>query len=66
MLSARVDAVRLVSSERALVTFSILANGAPKLDDQQGGAVRVNGRWVVNRATYCSVVALVGVGCPPR
>ena len=66
VLSARVDAVRLVSSERALVTFSILANGSPKLGDQQGGAVRVNGRWVVSQATYCGVVALVGVSCPPR
>jgi hypothetical protein len=64
VLSSRVDAVRLVGSDHALVTFSILANGVPTLSDQQGGAVRVNGRWLVSRATYCGVIALVGVNCP--
>jgi hypothetical protein len=59
----RVSAVRLVGSDRALVTFTILSDGRDLLLDQQGGAVKVDGRWLVRRATFCSIAAVAGVIC---
>jgi hypothetical protein len=63
---ARVTSVRLVGTNRALVTFTILSDGRDLLVDQQGGAVKIDGRWRVNRATYCSIAAVAGVICPVR
>jgi hypothetical protein len=63
-LSVDVTGVRIVQPDRALVRFSILSNGQPKLSDQQGGAVKIDGRWRVSRSTFCSVIALVNVRCP--
>jgi hypothetical protein len=63
-LSVDVTGVRIVQPDRALVRFSILSNGQPKLSDQQGGAVKVDGEWRVSRSTFCAVVALVNVRCP--
>jgi hypothetical protein len=62
---ARVHEVRLVDPDHALVTFSLLRDGAALLANQQGVAVRIDGRWVVSRATYCAIVAMGGVSCPP-
>ena len=59
----RVTSVRLVGTDRALVTFTILSDGRELLPDQQGGAVKIDGRWRVSRSTFCSVVALVNVQC---
>jgi hypothetical protein len=35
------------------------------LPRREGRAVLVNGRWKVSRATYCSLIAMAGVTCPP-
>jgi hypothetical protein len=65
-ISGRVVDVRLVGADHALVTFSILSDGAPLLDNQQGAALRVNGEWLVSRATFCSVISIIGTQCPAR
>jgi hypothetical protein len=62
--TGRVEAVRLVGDDRAFVTFSIFIGGGATLGNQQGAAVRVNGRWLVNRATYCAIVGMGGFQCP--
>jgi hypothetical protein len=65
--TARVDAVRLIDDTHALVTFSISTNGGGvSLLGQQGGAVKIDGTWHVNRSTYCSLISLGGTTCPPR
>jgi hypothetical protein len=61
---ARVHEVRLVDPDHALVTFSLLRDGSPLLTNQQGVAVRIDGRWVVSRATFCAISAMGGIDCP--
>lgn len=51
----RIDAIRLEGADRAAVTYTLLLDGNPVLDHLAGGAVRVGGRWLVSRRTYCEV-----------
>lgn len=62
---ARIHAVRIVDPDHALVRFSMLRDATPLLEDLEGVAVRVDGRWLVSRATYCAIVAMGGTQCPP-
>jgi len=59
-----VQAVRLVGADHALVTFTLFTPYGTYLPDTQGGAVKVDGHWLVSRATFCGVVAIVDVECP--
>jgi hypothetical protein len=60
-----VDFVRFVSDDEAEVQFVLLLSdiGAPM--PQTGHAVLVDGEWKVARETWCSLVRLTGVQCPP-
>ena len=51
----RIDAITLVDADHANVTYTLLLDGAAVLDHLPGAAVRVGGRWLVSRRTYCDV-----------
>jgi hypothetical protein len=58
--AARVLSVRLLSPDVAAVTYDILSNGQPLLQNAQGHAVRQHGRWVVAAETFCGLMKLQG------
>jgi hypothetical protein len=60
--SAKVGAVN-VSGKRAYVTFSILSNGKPLLNNFKGYAVLESGKWKVAAITFCTLLQLQG-GAP--
>lgn len=60
----RVERVRFLDERHARTRFVILLAGAgPSFD---GKAVEADGRWRVSRETFCQVMAMAGVRCPPR
>jgi hypothetical protein len=60
----QVERMRFVDDRRARVRFAILLDhGGPSFD---GEAMEQDGRWLVSRDTFCRVVAMIGVRCPPR
>jgi hypothetical protein len=67
MITTLLDDVRFLSPERALIWYSVLLDGRPlsAVAGRQGYAVVVDGRWLVERATFADVVGLAGVSCPP-
>jgi hypothetical protein len=62
--SADVHTIDRVNRRTALVTFSVLVNGRPNLTNQQGAAVKIDGRWLVRRATYCAIIEIGQARCP--
>ncbi len=60
--SAKVGAIS-VSGNRAYVTFSILSNGKPLLNNFRGYAARESGKWKVAAITFCTLLQLQG-GAP--
>ena len=61
-----VDAVRFLSEDEAEVHFVLyLAPLGRSGLSQSGHAVRVDGEWRVARDTWCRLVGMVGVQCPP-
>jgi hypothetical protein len=56
--SARVLSVRSLSPNVASVSYEILGNGQPLLQNVLGHAVRQNGRWVVAAETFCGLLRL--------
>lgn len=62
-----VDSVRFVGDDEAEVRFTILLPQFGRGGMQRVGyAVRVDGAWKVARHTWCELVGMVGVHCPPR
>ncbi len=61
-----VDAVAFVDTEHAAVWFTITIDGIPRLSNQRGDAVVVDGAWKMARSTFCALMASAGVACPPR
>jgi hypothetical protein len=66
---ARVDfstgEIAFTDADHAAVWFTVSVNGHPVLRDRRGDAVRVDGTWKVARSTFCQLVALAGIRCPP-
>jgi hypothetical protein len=60
--SAKVGAIS-VSGSRAYVTFSILSNGKPLLNNFKGYATLEGGKWKVAAITFCTLLQLQG-GAP--
>lgn len=61
-----VDYVRFVSEDEAEVHFVLLLpQFGPSGLAQTGHAVLVDGDWKVSRDTWCRLVGMVGVQCPP-
>ena len=61
-----VDAVAFVDAEHAAVWFTITIDGIPRLSNQRGDAVLVDGAWKMARSTFCALMTSAGVACPPR
>ena len=61
-----VDSVRFLTEDEAEVHFVLYLPpfGRSGLS-QSGHAVRVDGEWKVARDTWCRLVGMVGVQCPP-
>jgi hypothetical protein len=47
-----------VPSPCAKVTYDIVVSGQPALPNAAGYAVKQNGKWLVSKATFCSIGAL--------
>lgn len=60
-----VDRLRFVSPAEAVVTYTLVLAGGMTIAGRPGRAVVVDGVWKVARATFCELVAMVGVVCPP-
>ena len=64
--SVGVDDIAFVDAEHAAVWFTISLDGSPVLVRRRGDAVVVEGGWKVARSTFCDLLALAGVPCPPE
>lgn len=56
--TVRVENMNQVNPDTVDLTYSILIQGAVVLDALPGQAVKVDGKWLVSRATYCEVATL--------
>jgi hypothetical protein len=65
--SLAVDAVRFVCPDEAVVWFSLEIGGeqSPFVRQRRGRAVRVGGRWLIERGTIAELLAFAGVHVPP-
>ena len=54
----RVEDISRTSSTTAEIVYSILLNDQVVFDGRIGGAVLHEGRWLVDKATFCDLVAL--------
>jgi hypothetical protein len=61
-----IDNVVFTAAERAAVWFTILLDARPVLQHHRGDAVVVDGEWKMARSTFCELMALAGVQCPPE
>lgn len=65
-LDVVVDYVRFLSEDEAEVHFVLLLpQFGPSGLARTGHAVRVDEEWKVSRDTWCELVSMVGVQCPP-
>jgi hypothetical protein len=53
-----------LSPSSAVVRFTV-ATDAGEFGPMEGRALRVETRWLIERATFCNLVARIGVQCPP-
>jgi hypothetical protein len=56
--TAKVKSVTITSPTTADVTFELDADGAPVIPSSNGKAVYVNGKWLVAKQTFCTLVEL--------
>jgi hypothetical protein len=60
-----IDEVVFVGTGHAAVWFSISVDGRSLLRRHHGDAVVVDDGWKVARTTFCWLMGMVGVSCPP-
>jgi hypothetical protein len=61
-----VDSIRFLGEDEAEVHFAVLLQRfGPSGLQQTGHAVRTDGGWKVARDTWCRLIAMAGVQCPP-
>jgi hypothetical protein len=73
--TAQVTSVQLLSSSDcksnnvptpcAKVTYNLSVKGTVVLNNSQGYATRVGGKWLVSKTTFCALLALGSGGVPP-
>jgi hypothetical protein len=67
--SVKVDGLRFVNDHEARVVFSLTISGpfsgTPMIRGRQGRAVLVDGEWKVARDTFCALMQIAGIECPP-
>jgi len=56
--------VRFVSDREAAVWYDV-GHGGGTLHQVEGRSIRVGDEWLVTRATFCSLLRIAGVTCPP-
>ena len=65
-LDVSVDSVRFLSEDEAEVQFTLWLAGFGRSGmPRSGHAVRVGDAWKVARDTWCGLVRMIGVECPP-
>jgi ClpX C4-type zinc finger len=65
-LDVSVDSVRFVSEDEAEVHFTLwLSQFGSQGLNHTGHAVRMGDEWKVSRDTWCGLVRMIGVECPP-
>lgn len=65
-VSLDVHQVACLDRAHAAVWFTVTIDGIPRLSTQQGDAIVVDGAWKMARSTFCALMALAGVDCPPE
>ncbi|MFD6896023.1 hypothetical protein ACFWB0_15915 [Rhodococcus sp. NPDC060086] len=60
--TATVDGVTSAGDDAAMVSWTLLMNGAPVLPDQSGEALLEDGQWKVSAITFCTLLAIQGDG----
>ena len=63
-----IDAIVFVSATEAVVWRSATLDGRliPHVRHREGGAVFVDGRWLMTRATMLDRLSVAGIFVPPR
>jgi hypothetical protein len=61
-----IDQIVFTDPDHAAVWFTMTVAGTPLLPRHRGDAVMVGGVWKVARSTFCDLMALAGVQCPPE
>lgn len=65
LYSGTVSGIRMLDPDHAEVRYTLLHGGVPQFGLRTGTAVRIDGRWMVSRATECALLSLGGITCPP-
>ena len=62
-----IDRLRFLNDHEAMVSYTLTIAGGfnTTLGNRAGRAVLVEGQWKVTRQTFCELMALAGVTCPP-
>lgn len=63
--SGRVELIKFLGPDHAIVWFELERGGRSLLGLMEGRAYLVGSRWLVDRSTFCRIVGSVGVVCPP-
>jgi hypothetical protein len=61
-----IDQIVFTDPDHAAVWFTMTVAGTPLLPRHRGDAVMVGGVWKVARSTFCDLMTLAGVQCPPE
>jgi ATP-dependent Clp protease ATP-binding subunit ClpC len=62
--SVTIDRIRFIDEEHASVSFALSVEGLSS-EMRQGEALVVDSTWKVARASFCDLMDLAGVKCPP-
>lgn len=71
LTTAKVTDVTFENDVTATVTYEIIFSGTPALPGQIGTAHRVNGKWLLDKAVFCDLAAMLDPsinqqpGCKP-
>ncbi len=60
-----VPEIVFIDAEHAAVWFSVSINGRTALPRRRGDAVVVDDMWKMARSTFCQIMSMGGVPCPP-
>jgi hypothetical protein len=58
--SVTLNSVNVTNPSTASVNYTVDLNGQPVLKDQNGSAVKVNGKWLVSDLTLCQLLGMAG------
>jgi hypothetical protein len=61
-----VSSVEFIDTDHANVAFTVTIDGVRRFRNRQGTALVVDGAWKVARTTFCDLMRLADVDCPPE